>query len=110
MLKRHHRISKNALTADTASYRFIKAPYFSLKQRKNDLSTYRFAFVISKKIDKRAVVRNTLKRRMSSAVSPFAQAKEGYDMVFFLKKDILQATQAQINQAVLEIFKKQHTV
>src|SRR3989344_8925245 len=49
------------------SYSF-SVPQFILKERKNGLLLNRFGIVVSKKIDKRAVVRNKIKRTFRYAL------------------------------------------
>jgi ribonuclease P protein component len=108
MLSRTQRIKKKEF--NTAPYRFIKAPLFSLKVKKNTLMRYRFGFVISKKLDSRAVVRNTLKRRICAAVSDLGKPTQGYDIVFFPKKELLDISVVDIGKSIKDVVQKQQLV
>lgn len=60
---------------------------FSLLIQKNGLLYTRFGFVVSKKVDKRAVVRNTVKRQLRSCIEALqADIAPGFDMLFVIKK------------------------
>lgn len=89
MLKRKYR-----LTARTRwSGKSIKTPFFILKVAQNGLLYNRFSFTVSKKVDKRAVVRNRVKRRLRSCIEGiFDDLKKGYDMVFLIKKEAVLET------------------
>lgn len=108
MLTKTQRISKKMLVASKTSYRFIKAPLFSAKVRTNDAGMYRFAFVISKKIDARAVVRNRLKRRMSAALMQLEKPKTGYDIIMFPRKDTVVLSVAELHKTIQEVLQNNH--
>lgn len=63
----------------------VATPFFRVLSKPNDLLYNRFGFVISKKIDKRAVVRNRLRRVLREAVSRLLETKKGKDMLFIVK-------------------------
>lgn len=93
MLKRKYR-----LTGRTRwSGKSIKTPFFILKVAQNGLLYNRFSFTVSKKVDKRAVVRNKAKRRLRSCIEEiFTDLKKGYDMVFLIKKEAVLATRQEL--------------
>lgn len=64
----------------------LQTPYFSFKAKFNNLDYNRFGFVVSKKIDKRAVVRNKIKRVLRECVSDFLQG--GTDIILVAKPRI----------------------
>lgn len=65
--------------------------FFTLRVIKNNLLYNRYGFVVSKKIDKRATVRNRLRRRMSSCIENLVnKMKKGYDMMFIIKQPALE--------------------
>lgn len=73
--KDFERVFENGKTA--------KEGFLILKTAKNDLDVSRFAFVVSKKISAKAVVRNKVRRRLVAAVEKdFKGVKEGFDAVF----------------------------
>ena len=61
--------------------------FLALKVLENDLNTSRIGFVVSKKISKKAVVRNLIKRRLREAARSFIpELKPGLDIVVFALK------------------------
>lgn len=90
MLKRIYRLGKIVKLTKGKIY---NGQFFTLRIAKNGLFHNRFAFVVSKKIDKRAVVRNKIKRKLRFCIEKmFNKIKTGYDFVFYVKK--LAASQA----------------
>ncbi len=63
----------------------VSTSYFILKIAKSNLSYPRFAFVISKKVDKRAVIRNKIKREMTKKIMELIEKIRTADMIFILK-------------------------
>ena len=85
---------ENRLTKKKAFDQLLKEgqAHFSqtlvLKLIKNNLSISRFGFIISKKIAKKAVIRNKLKRRLREIIrKDISQLKGGYDIVIITKKN-----------------------
>ncbi len=70
----------------------------------------RFGFVVSNKIDKRATVRNALKRQLREiAMSLICELENGYDVVVTVKKNFaLPYNQDDIKKEFLEGLKKAH--
>lgn len=69
----------------------ISAKHFTLKTANSNLSYPRFAFVISKKVDTRAVVRNRIKREMTNSIQNIMdKIGPGKDMLFILKRSAAQ--------------------
>ncbi len=69
---------------------------FVLKERKNELGVNRFGIVVSKKIDKRAVGRNKIKRFLRTALTNlYGKMNVGHDILFIVKKGILSKTKAE---------------
>lgn len=89
MLKRKYRLGqvKNFKNA----YMF-GCQFFTFRVVKNNLLYNRFGFVVSKKVDKRATVRNKLKRKISSCIENMVdKIKKGHDMLLVIKKPALEA-------------------
>jgi len=71
--------------------KIIHTPLFSLRIAKNNLVYNRYGFIVSKKIDKRATVRNRLKRRFRACVEQMhKQLATGRDFLFVLKKEAVE--------------------
>lgn len=71
----------------------------------------RFAFIVSKKISKKAVQRNRIRRILSEQVRLLLpKIKPGFDNIFLVKKDILGKTSADVGREVKEILVKTGTI
>lgn len=84
MLKRRYRLIARG---NKKQARVVHTPFFTLRVTQNTLSITRFGFVVSKKIDKRAVIRNSVKRKIRSCIEEMRDTiKPGRDLLFFTKK------------------------
>src|SRR5258708_22019568 len=104
MFKRSLRLSSsNRLT--NAS--IIHTTFFILKLAKNTLEHNTYGFIVSKRIDKRAVVRNRLKRRFRAIVEELHPALQtGYDMLFVMKALAREQKPEVFRTSLYEIFQK----
>ena len=85
----------------------ISAPEFVLKARKNGLLLNRFGIVVSKKIDKRAVVRNKVKRFFRQALIDLSKnMMPGHDILFIVKIGILSKKKEEIRLAIKSALEK----
>ena len=67
----------------------------------------RFAFIVSTKISKIAVTRNTAKRKLREAVKQnIDKVTKGYDVVFLTKKKTLEKDNKEIASEVAKVFKE----
>lgn len=104
MLKREHRIPRIKLV----NFQTITTPYFQVRISRNNLFLSRFRFTVSKKIDKRAVVRNKLRRKMSHCIEQmFGRIRGGYDMAFSLRAGALNQKEDVLKTAIVGVFEKQ---
>ncbi len=80
------------------------SPLFSfvyIKSELNDLTHTQFGFIISKKISKKAVDRNRIKRLLSSSLQDnLEKFKNNLKGVFLVKRVILEKDQTEINQEI----------
>lgn len=71
--------------------RHTQTGYFSLKVSKNSLHTNRYGFVVGKQVDKRATVRNSMKRRVRAYLeNEHEHLAQGFDLLFIIKKPALE--------------------
>ena len=93
MLKKTYRLSSVRIK----SPKTINSESFSIKWTKNSLSYPRFGFVISKRIDSRAVVRNSLKRKLSGCIEEiFDKIEGGNDFVIYPKPKAVHTNRGEI--------------
>ncbi len=67
----------------------ISSPNFTLRYDKNDGEGLKTAVVVSKKVDKRAVVRNKLKRKVVELLKLDKLEDNNLNLVFYMKKSAL---------------------
>lgn len=104
MLKKKYRLPSDVRLGRAKT---ITAKSFVLKTAVNSLSYPRFAFVISKKVDRRAVVRNRIKRKLSGSIEPLiGSISSGIDMVFILKRSAIENIE-KIGHEIEDEFVKQ---
>lgn len=98
MLKKIFRLPKTKLNkAQTFTLQNVV-----LKVSENGIGAKRFGFVVSKKIDKRAVVRNKTKRILRTFVQErLDKIKSGYDFLFIAKSSV------ENNSKLEELLKKE---
>ena len=113
MLPRHKRLTTELFPVVIKSGALMQGKFFSLRVAKSD-DHDRFSVVISKKIDKRAVGRNLLKRRalaeLRSALN-FSKKSHGRISrqpalcVFFAKKGAEAVSAAEISADMAKLLK-----
>jgi len=80
---------------------------FVLRFHKNQEANSRFAFVISKKVSKKAVERNLIKRRMSEVIRmSILNIISGYDIIFFAKPSVLKLDYKKTQDELIYLLKK----
>ncbi|MDE2025780.1 MAG: ribonuclease P protein component [Patescibacteria group bacterium] len=82
-------------TVSLSGTQVVSARFFTIRVKQNTLQNNRYGFVISKKISKRAHVRNRSKRKFRAGVEQLhSRLKTGYDMLFVLAPGVVnQSTQ-----------------
>ena len=86
-------------TTKLTQSKYARTSGFGIKYAPNGLPVSRFAFVVRKTVDKRAVVRNRIRRVLRSCVEELReQIVPGYDMLFFLEKGIIDKRQADLSK------------
>lgn len=108
MLPKINRIKKKKeFEAIFRNSRSFKTNIFIFKAIENGLSINRFGFVVAKKISKKAVVRNRIKRRLAEAASlQLKNIKIGTDMIFIALPGIEKKDFKEIKEAVFNVFLK----
>jgi ribonuclease P protein component len=103
MLKKAFRLPAATSLTDA---RILHTNCAIIKIKKNNLDKSRFGFVVSKKISKSAVVRNSIKRQIRRCIEgKFAEIAPGYDMLLFTKRNIANAEKIDC-KSLIESIKK----
>lgn len=110
MLPRQHRLSEKDFPAVKKEGRKIFGPLFGLLIREDQgekREEPEFGFVVSKRIDKRAVVRNKVKRRLDQALLFFLPKIEpGVKVIFLAKKSLIGREFTEIKAEMARMLKK----
>jgi ribonuclease P protein component len=82
------------------------SPIFGWLSLKKEDTEKKFGFIISKKISKRAVDRNKIKRRLAEVIRKnLERFKPGTRVIFLAKKEILNAKVKMIEQEIEKFIK-----
>jgi len=104
MLKREYRLP---LTKRLENASTIRTPIFTVKIARNTLSCNRYGFIISKRIDKRSVKRNRLKRRFRACIEQcYLKVSQGYDLLFVLTKNAQEESTEKLCEEVKKMLYK----
>ncbi|MBI2074749.1 MAG: ribonuclease P protein component [Candidatus Levybacteria bacterium] len=105
MLKKVYRLPASVKRKFSQSF---TTPFFLLRIAKNGLPINRYGFVISKKVDKRATARNKAKRALRSCIEKMLKdINSGNDMLFFIKKEVLNTPSENLCLFMQTFFKKE---
>ena len=86
----------------------ISTPFFRIAVKENTLGHNRFGFVVSKKIDKRAVVRNRLKRVLREIAGQYVRGEKGQDVLFIVTKNFFTVPTQEVHEVIVDAFKNLH--
>lgn len=75
---------------DSLPKNVFHSPSFTVRYGKNDQGL-RVAAVVSKRVDKRATVRNKIKRKILNSIQKRLDTKEPLDLIFYVKKNMLNS-------------------
>ena len=85
----------------------LKEEFLVIKALDNNLSVSRFGFIVSKKISKKAVLRNKIKRRLRElAQMKLNQIRQGIDIVVIASSGIGEKNFGEIEEISNKLFKK----
>lgn len=108
MLKKENRLKKKKdFDAIFKERKFLRSFLFLFFFKKNNLNYSRFGIVISKKISKKAVLRNRIKRRIREIIRKnIDKTVVGYDVIIIPFKEIIKKSFQEIEEAIIDGFKK----
>jgi ribonuclease P protein component len=88
-----------------------RSKYFFLRVLENGSPDTRMGFVVSKKVSKKAVERNRIKRLFREAIRlDLAKIKPGYDLVFIVLNNAKDKEFEEIREEISTTFKKCHLI
>jgi ribonuclease P protein component len=88
MFKKRFRLNTSEFTEVFTFGKATRSPLFVMKTKPSELPYSRFAVVVSKKISKRAVERNYLKRKFIHALKEVSGSLAVADYIFILNSEI----------------------
>ncbi len=108
MLQAEHRLRKDLDIKKVVNKgRYSYSGELTLKYLPNNLNVSRFAIVVSTKVDKRAVRRNLLKRRLREILRlNLQQIKPGWDILIITKQKALDLDYPQLQESLLSLINK----
>ena len=113
MLPKTNRIQKKDIHPNQISKgKIIQEKFFGIKVTKSEKTLPpRFLVIISKKIDKRAVVRNKTKRRIYHAAQNLTgHMKKGTQTVFLVKKPATTASLPELQDSIHNALKRSKVI
>jgi ribonuclease P protein component len=94
-------------TVSLTHAQFISSQLFSLKIAKNNETHNRYGFVVTKKISKRAHIRNRTKRRFRSIMEKLHPVlSQGNDLLFILKAAAVGKETGELSQELQKVLNK----
>lgn len=108
MLKKENRLKKKKdFDAIFKEWKFKRSLFILLGIKKNDLNYSRFGIIVSKKIAKKAVVRNKIKRKIREILrNRIKEIDRGYDVVIIPSKEIVDKNYQEIKISLERGLKK----
>lgn len=83
-----------------------KAPHLIIRYAKSSGNQSRFAFMVSQKVSKKAVVRNKVRRRLSEITRSALPLASSFDVVFIALPGIDQVSFPELKTSVASLLKK----
>ena len=82
----------------------VHSPLFLMRIATNNLSYNRYGFLVSKKVDKRSVVRNRVKRRVRACLEKLnPQVITGHDFLLSIKKESVDQKPEILSDVLIKI-------
>jgi len=104
MFKRENRLVPGVRFSNS---HLFTTPQFVFKEKENGLNVNRFGIVVSKKIDKRAIARNRIKRFFREALSEMNKnMTSGHDILCIIKEGILNKTREENSLTIESTLRK----
>lgn len=89
-----------------APRRIYSTPLFVVRYDDNEKNGLHAAVVVGKKVDKKAVGRNRIKRQLAMTIEGLIPKDTNVDIVLFAKKQIETVEKEKIREELLKVFKQ----
>jgi ribonuclease P protein component len=107
MLTKKHRLPKKKIEKVKHNGRHLNTSFFTLVYLSGRKTPSQFAFVLSKRVSKKATVRNRTKRLIAGSVREImTDLKDGFWLVFLVRRAALDQNKEVLSEAVWEAFAK----
>lgn len=108
MLSRKHSLTKKKdIEKVFKKGQIYFSSFFNIKFLNNNLTYSRFCIIVSAKISRKSVVRNKLKRRLRAIIyKNLANFSKNYDIIILTKPAAVVAEYKQLDQNLINLFKK----
>jgi ribonuclease P protein component len=108
MLPKNYRLRlKNDFDRLFKEGKFAGQAFLTLGFAKNKLDISRFAVIVGKKVNKKAVTRNSIKRKVVEIIRlNLKQIKPSFDLVFIVKPEVRGKKYIEIENVVLNLLKR----
>ena len=84
----------------------VSGELFNIKVYKTDNKEFKMSVIVSKKVSKKAVVRNGLKRKIYAVVEEDKDSfQEGKTYIFYVKKELISSSFSEVKNDFLKIKK-----
>jgi ribonuclease P protein component len=98
---------RRAIAAVMRRGRYVATESLSVKAAPNRLAYSRAVVVVSKKVSKKAVVRNRIRRRLAAILAErWATVAPGYDIVVTARDDVAAQATAELQRHVAALLKQ----
>jgi len=109
MLPKKYRLKKSGDIKSVLKLgRIVREGFLILKARENNLSSSRFAFLISLKVSKKATVRNRLRRKLSEFIrlnlSDIERNCSSFDAVLIVASDFSSKSGQETGELINKLF------
>lgn len=88
----------------------FKGAFLVLKIAPNDLAEDRFGIIVSKRVSKKAVIRNKIKRRIRASlrtrISPLRKLKKGKDIILVATPGLEKKDFWEIEEIIKKLFER----
>lgn len=100
MLPQKHRLPVSQKTVFNNS---ISTPFFRVRIASSSGES-KFGFIVSKRVDKRAVIRNAVRRKFSRSIQNLLPSMKGaHDMLFIVRASAKDKNSSEIEQYVKKV-------